>query len=1785
MTVTTESPKRPHSSELGAGAGFTFEDCVALTYLAALLGECYARGNADKPVSRVSLQQASFGEPLDDLIVDFGQGKNKARLSLQVKRALTISAAPSNTDFRDVITESFHTWRKPNFHKNVDRYGAAVGQINSDKARTLEYLCETARESTSTDHFETRFSESGNASDAARAIRADIETLLAEANGSECTAAEVHEFLAHFVLVPFDFLYEGNRDLPQIHNQLRDCLAAEHISQAPVLASTLCRKARESAGKSGEFDRPRLIRELASQFRLRAAPSIQPDLDLLSALGRTWVQDIQNDVSGTILERPELASKLETTIADSRFVRISGMPGSGKSVLLRRRVEADLIRGPVFFLKAERLEGKNWSSFATNNGLSTVPLKTLLSELSAVGATTLYIDGLDRVETANQGIILDVLRTIFGSSDFEEWKVVASLRTSGLEPLRNWLGDILGKVSVTSLEVPNLDDAEAKALAKEKPALRGLLFGPNQVRQISRRPFFAKILCQSADTATGGFEPQSEVDLAEHWYDRGGYDAAGQAATLRQRAIVEIGGLQARQLSRPIAVRSLSAATPEQLDGLVRDGVLQHVRKGHTIRFAHDIFFEWSFLHALADREEMWIDLVRDCGEPPAIARAVELLAAREYSEGKTWLATLNAIGQAPMRTQWSRAWLLGTLSHPTIEKDVTTFTAAVFADDCRLLERALVWFQAEKIEPNPNILKLDLPPQERLRIADAVGLPSDVPAWRRFIHFLLNHIDRIPARLYPQVVAVFEVWQNLWAEFKNDISSTLLAHAASWLEELDLEERSARWANVEGRGDLAKTLANMILRGATVRPDLAEQYLRRILAKERTDSERYGAIMSWAPTLARTHPELLVELALGFLKEELPEEKEERERLADAAVRIAFNAASTKPETERSEKDRAAIARGLTQRRLPESYTLAWNDLYLRDDTHAPPSPLREPFHSLFAHRPDLALNLLAALCNHATAAWRQLLSRDHFTRGTPLPLQIEFPWGSQQFWGGEREYLFHRGNQGPKVIASGFMALEEWCFKELERGVPVDSLIQQVLTGNTAIASLGAAVTIALHTQHVSDTVLALLSHQRLLAADDNRAMQDLGGRSPLLIGFTRGRADSSHIAALSNAAARPVRKQRLRFLVQLYFFNGKYRRRIQTAIRKFKKNLPFEMAEHRRDRNAVEHYSKQAFMYQELVDRKSYRIRQRPAEPGVVEIQHVGLPATAAQREIDVQEATSRLEVTSLQMRAEKILAGEPAEDRWVQKAVSQARLLDNPSVFLQGHDMDAAACKGAVAGAAALALKHPKLVSAEDLSWARGALYRATKAAEERTGSWFFGALMPWHHGVYAAQGLGIDIRNAGGRPEAAELLLALAAHPLESVSLAAINVALNLWDVDPHLARTTLHLALELCRLEPPAPGVRPTSASVHLDARVAAVLEHALTLYREQSVNNELPAPEPAWLWIGPGSPNQDGVLDDQETDEDGPGAGRWGVPAVRWYSEYAAKIMAMIPWQHVLQTPAKAPLLRFMDVVLRWTIQKNNPPGTAATRHQSGDPHLSEWTCELGCSLGMIAGLLPMLEVKERILDPILELDDDKCFAILESFVRTFISSYIYDAHVMPAHAFEVVSLCLERLLQSASFNRKGYSRGKFYGFDAPRLLDAFMFVSVKDAMGAARFANGDWAEIAFILPLIGRLMDTGGWATAVMSRFLTLCERAGEAYPAGKFADQVLHVMEQNPGLTATWKDTVLPARIAGLVKLHASASAGMTLVLRQRLLRILDLLVDIGDRRSAALQQSEYFREVTV
>ena len=105
-----EKHPRAQSPELGGGAGFSFEDAVSATFLSALLAENSAPGVLNATVSRVALQQRSFQEPLDDIIVDFRDlAGATGRLRLQAKRALTISAAKTNTDFREVIRDCWAT--------------------------------------------------------------------------------------------------------------------------------------------------------------------------------------------------------------------------------------------------------------------------------------------------------------------------------------------------------------------------------------------------------------------------------------------------------------------------------------------------------------------------------------------------------------------------------------------------------------------------------------------------------------------------------------------------------------------------------------------------------------------------------------------------------------------------------------------------------------------------------------------------------------------------------------------------------------------------------------------------------------------------------------------------------------------------------------------------------------------------------------------------------------------------------------------------------------------------------------------------------------------------------------------------------------------------------------------------------------------------------------------------------------------------------------------------------------------------------------------------------------------------------------------------------------------------------------------------------------------------------------------------------------------------------------------------------------------------------------------
>jgi len=1797
MAPKKKKEHRPQSSELAAGAGFTFEDAVGAFYLTALLGEGYAPGVESRTVCRVTLQQRTFGEPLDDVIVDFRDtAGEEARLSLQVKSRLTVSAAKSNTDFRDVIRDCWLTYQRPEFRKGIDCYGAAVGDIARVKARALKSLCELARESVTTGHFKKRFAKGGNAGAALKTVKKEIVALLTSVKGQKPMEQEVHEFFAHFVLVEFGFLHAGASHTADAMTRLRECLIADQAGQAPFLWMALCRMVRESAGKSGGYDRPRLVREISRVVRLRAALSLRGDLDRLTALTRSWIADIQNDVGGAHLDRPALAHALEKSIANSRFIQIRGLPGSGKSVLLRQRVDAELARGPVMFLKSDRLEGKSWASFATANGLSAAPLTSLLAEIAATGSDTLYIDGIDRVEKEHQPIVLDVLRAIVGSQLLANWKIVVSLRDTGIEPLRNWLGEVLNSLSISTIKVDALDDGEAAVLAKAKPALRSLLFGPAQVREIVRRPFFAKILSQSFSAESGAlsFEPQSEVDLIENWWMRGGYNATGQEATERQRAIIDIGAARVRQLSQPVPVGSLQPSSVAQIDKLVGDGILQYVRRGHTIRFSHDIFFEWAFFHVLSECGDKWLEEIHQSGEPPAVARVIELLSQWEYKEGKNWTATLNRIAAAKMRSQWIRAWLLGPIGAATFGTNEAEFFDVAVANEFAFLKKALVWFQAEKTTPNANVLASDLPKDQRIRTADILSWPSDFAAWRRFIDFLLARVDAIPVILYPHIVSVFEVWQNALVDIKNPISSALLTRCADWLREIDglgarpPSTEGSRWHQVDDLGEFRQALCRLILRSASSEPALTQEYLKRVIASERLRGEKFKEIIDFSPTLAATHPQFLVDLALKHLREELPDARLVRERKEVRKAAEMRRRALAKPEPERTHNDNLIINGGFSGIGSHQFSHHDWEALAIDRDSQNfwPHSPLREPFHSLFKTAPEHALELFTALCNHAVTAWRQLHMLDYERRSTPIPLEIQFPWGVQQFWGGDREYLWHRGIWAPHALASAFMALEEWCFMEVVRGQPVDELIHKIVEGNQSVAILGIASMLALHTKRVSETVFPIVTAQRLWFADLNRMVQDKSHATAALMGFKPG--DEAHIESVKAASGRSVRQETLRWLVPLYIFSQEFGERTKAAILAFKGNLPYQLEEHKNIQAVHDELMKNALEYEELAVMENYRARKSSEKKGMVEVLHVSPSASKPENVEKLERATLFFQQVNLWTWASKTFENGKIEGTSsIHGAIELAKKLDSKALFKSSDDDENIGMRrGAVAATAAVVLQFRDGRSAKELSWARGILARAVKTPETRDIFWSPQSVIPWHQAIYVARGLAADIRNDTGSTETPIVLLTLASHPLEVVSLVALEHIANLCDKDPKLVWAALQLAFNLCCIEPLSrTQPRGPSEPTHTPERTRDVLLAAVEFYKRGTGWPALPLPPPAWIKVERPSDKGEGPEFEFSRDDVEDARGSWAEPTTHWYSQYAAKVLRCVPYENLLGSKAKSPLLAFIAGTLQWTNSKNAPTWLKKGRRDRGSPQLYEWTHELGETLGCISGMLPVAEVRARFLEPIFGLEGDTCWALLSPFVSSYICRYIYDAQVVSDGAVEVIGLCLDRLLKSPAFERSSYNAGEFYGFDEPRLVQTLMFVSVENAGGAARYVNGNWSEIGMILPLVDRFVRAGGWAARVMSHFLTLCERAKSTYPGEAFADQILAVIGDCSVPLKGWSGTLIPARIAGLVQFLADRDTPMSRTLGQKLLRVLDLLVDMGDRRSAALQLSETFREIKI
>ena len=1168
--MTTTGPQhRATSTEITAGAGFTFEDTVVAYYLCALLRQGIAAGQ-EGTVTSVAVQQAGHGHPMDDLIVEFNQADLVRRLSLQTKRRIRISAAPSNTDFRDIIDRANATRATPHFRPDIDRYGFVAEHVAISSLRTLTRIVEWAKGSPSGGDFAARFAAGGSASIEARNLRNGLVPIIS-ATSPDSEAS----FYRQLVAARLDGLMEGGALRAEIVNHLQELIDGAKDGQGILLFDRLCRLARDGGGAGRKWTRTTLLQQLQGTVQLNIGIKFRPDIARLKRHSVSSMDDVADEIDGFHIDRPAQEKKVKERLAGSRLVNISGLPGTGKSVILKRIAYECSKHGPILFLKSDRLVGKDWLSFSVAIGVEHVDLKDLLAEIGRSGTPILFIDGIDRLTPDQVGIISDILRTIEDSEDLCDWKVLASSRNQGLEAYRTWFpATFYRETGIGDVTIEPFSDEEAAAIAKAKPELAKLMMGPPGVRTIARRPFFAAAMARGI--VNHAVAPQTEIDLINAWWAGGGHDAPTYAVPQRRRALLDLAQHGVRALGRDIRARELIDSTLREVTALQADGIIRELDEGTCYSFAHDIFFEWAFFRLLIERSVEWPRALIEAGEPPLLGRVVGLLAQHTLQSPGRWSAGYRRLESLPLRSQWRRDWLTAPPFTSHFVRCNDEFEAFVCDNDQVLLGKLLVWFQAQHTIPNPRILQQrnDLEDgDERLHMADVLGWPSDFEGWARLLDWIVPLTPRLPARILPNVLDLFNVWQNALSNTKNSYSAQILDVCSNLLKDLENTEHGATYAQRptkwdvlvgETRSRFATSLRQLILISARSYPNFAKCLFQRASENESVRRDTYSDLIQFTPALAEVAPDEVIALAKAEMVTELPQERVDREQRERHVHAERMKRIRAIPETKRTEEQQ----RDLNPLFFAVGYRgVDLNDIGIQDTlSYHPTNPLQEPFAGLFSNDAAIALALVRDLANHATKGWRQVYRINQVRMGTPIPIVLEFPWGTQTFWGDWTVYSWFKGQQAPKPLESAFLSLSHWAFKQIDEGKSTDDIIRLVVEGNQCYAVVGLALVLALETLHVSETTLPLVGCQLLWEHDTKRLVQEpslAGLWGFATVSVTRPQLDAKKFLDTRASCKRGVRELAMQFRISA---NHSLRTRFQETVAHFPEDLPYEVEEQR-------------------------------------------------------------------------------------------------------------------------------------------------------------------------------------------------------------------------------------------------------------------------------------------------------------------------------------------------------------------------------------------------------------------------------------------------------------------------------------------------------------------------------------------------------------------------------------------------------------------------------------------
>ena len=990
-------------------------------------------------VMEVCFQTKHLGWETDDLLVKCSTDTNKNRqLAIQVK--LTFAVRCSSDDCVKTFQDFWKDFKaKDRFIPDEDALLLVTSRSNTS-LDGLRNLLDCARNSSSVEDFTHRLN-SGYMSKPAKNCQQTIRNIVDESDSFDVDDAKFWNFLKAIHVLFLDFT-SSTAQHESMYIQLLAHASNDSyaVSTAKSTWNELLKVSATSAAAARKLKRSDLPDDICTSHDVIQSP--RTALQTLTEHSGITLDAIRTTISSVTLPRRKTITKTIEALAENQAVILTGPPGSGKSVLAKTLIQQQVSDYFCLSFRAEEFAKSHIDQVL--HGSTTGKQFAVL--LGAQERVLIHVESFERLlEHSTRDAFTDLVTIA------EQHPNIRLLLTCRDYSIGTALTAFFGQAKLTLdvVDVPLLDEDETAQVTNKIPKIVNLISNP-RLKRILRVPYFLDMAARM-DWSEQQDTPQDIRSFRERcWSDVIRNDAMAEAGLpdRRERALIDLAVRRARELRPFVPTEGIDV---QALDQLHKDDIALKEKQGFAAP-AHDVIEDWAiirWIESLIIRHEWQTHPIsEDVSWHPAIRRGFREWLKENLDAGaeKADRFMFAAYRDDSLPQHFRDDVLVSMLLSNSAGKFILRQKDQMLADDAQLFARLihLVRVACKKVVKQPEIPNMPL----------SALLTPEGAAWSALLEAVADELDQLVPKHRGSILGLLEDWAG------GTSTNSLTSAAVSF-------------------GRIAYHLLSQL---AGYRDDgVREQVLKVIARVPHANGERFIDLIERASTRSEQH-----------------------DRQAEEFGKLLINGLDGAPACKCFPEQMAKLTRFMCC--LPERAIRSESnfDTSLQTEPHFGlrtishfrflPSAIRGPFSFLLFSHPQIGLQLVLDIVNHAGNWYGN--RRWPKTRLEPAyHITISTSGGEVQQWANDFLWQAYRGKRPiPHVLQCVLMALEHWLLNMCKNSIPVESWLLKILKESNNVMTTAVVASVCNAYPDLCGTVpFSFIKSKKCIELDNQRVLNE--------------------------------------------------------------------------------------------------------------------------------------------------------------------------------------------------------------------------------------------------------------------------------------------------------------------------------------------------------------------------------------------------------------------------------------------------------------------------------------------------------------------------------------------------------------------------------------------------------------------------------------------------------------------------------------------------------------------